>query len=91
MTVELFDEIHVRGVLKRAIAQAGGVLLFASKHKLRPRDLDLSLGGLIAPPVKVLRSIGYVRSIRYARDDSLPPHVGQKDEGADLSATPPTA
>jgi len=65
MSLETFDEIHVRRLLKRAIAEEGGVIKFANKHKIRPRDLDIAMVG--APKNSVLRAIGYARSIRYVR------------------------
>jgi hypothetical protein len=64
------DEYHVRVELKKAIAEAGGVERFASKHKLRPRDLDLSVNGFLSIiPARVIESIGFVHHVRYRRKE----------------------
>lgn len=71
MTCDLYDEMHVRRELKRAIADAGGVIAFGEKHRLRPRDLDMAVEGLITMSSSILKSVKFVRCVRYAKDESF--------------------
>lgn len=68
---ETHDEYHVRSALKVAIAEAGGAIMFAGRHHIRLRDLDLAVTGMltIVPP-KILDAIGYELHVRYRKKTS---------------------
>jgi hypothetical protein len=67
MSVEHFDEFHVRQALTRACAELGGDFDFARLHKLNIAHVIAVRKGDACPSFKLLVALGYEPITRYVK------------------------